>query len=148
MAFRIFSNAFADGGWIPPLHSCRGADISPSLEWAGAPAGTRSFALIVDDPDAPRGTWNHWLLYDIPADVHTMAQGSRAGGVGGTNDFGKVGYGGPCPPPGSPHRYYFKLYALDVEKLAIGAGAQRVELDAAIEGHVLAEAQYMGRFQA
>jgi Raf kinase inhibitor-like YbhB/YbcL family protein len=148
MVFRVFSSAFAEGGWIPPLHSCHGADVSPSLEWAGAPAGTLSFALIVDDPDAPMGTWNHWLLYDIPADVHTLAQGSRGVGVAATNDFGKPGYGGPCPPAGSPHRYYFKLYALDVEKLGVGAGARRAELDAAMQGHVLAEAQYMGRFQA
>jgi Raf kinase inhibitor-like YbhB/YbcL family protein len=147
MAFRIFSNAFAEGGWIPPLHSCHGADLSPSLEWAGAPAGTRSFALIVDDPDAPRGAWNHWLLYDIPANVHTLAQGSRAAGVPGTNDFGKPGYGGPCPPPGSPHRYYFKLYALDIETLPIHTGARRADLDDALKGHVLGEAQCVGRFQ-
>ena len=88
------------------------------------------------------------MLYDIPAVVHTLAQGSRAVGTGGTNDFGKVGYGGPCPPPGSPHRYYFRLYALDVESLGIRAGAARAELAVSIEGHVLGQAEYMGRFQA
>src|SRR5262249_30100877 len=111
MALRIFSSAFAEGGSIPKLHTCSGADGSPPLEWSGAPEGTRSFALIVDDPDAPGGAWTHWLLYDIPAKLLTLAQGGRGVGLSGTNSFGKTGYGGPCPPPGKPHRYYFKLYA-------------------------------------
>jgi len=145
---RIFSSAFAEGGWIPRLHSCAGADVSPSLEWTDAPAGARSFALIVDDPDAPKGTWLHWLLYDIPAGVHTIAQGARGVGISGTNSFKKTGYGGPCPPAGSPHRYYFKLSALDVESLGLKPGASRADVEHAMKGHVLGEASYMGRFQA
>jgi Raf kinase inhibitor-like YbhB/YbcL family protein len=149
MALHLSTNAFADGGWIPELHSCQGADVSPSLEWTGAPAETRSFVLIVEDPDAPGGVWCHWVLYDIPAGVHALAQGYKAGslGVSGINDFGKMGYGGPCPPKGRPHRYFFKLQALDVHTLGLGAGIQRAELLRAIKGHVLAEAQYIGRFE-
>jgi hypothetical protein len=150
MAFQLLTNAFANGGWIPSLHSCQGADLSPALEWSGAPAETRSLALIVDDPDAPVGTWNHWLLYDIPATVHNLAQGYRPGGIGisGKNDFGKLGYGGPCPPKGhGPHRYFFRLYALDMATLGLPTGVKRSELERALKGHVLAEAQYMGRFE-
>lgn len=149
MAFQIFSSAFSEGGWIPQLHSCQGADLSPSLEWSGVPTETRSFALIVDDPDAPAGNWCHWLLYDLGAKVKGLAQGYKAGslGVGGTNDFEKPGYGGPCPPKGKPHRYFFKLYALDVHTLGLPPGVKRAELLKAIQGHILAETQYMGRFE-
>jgi Raf kinase inhibitor-like YbhB/YbcL family protein len=149
MAFQVFSPAFPEGGWIPELHSCVGADLSPSLEWSGAPRETRSFALIVEDPDAPAGTWCHWLLYDLAPKLPGLAQGYRAGapGLSGTNDFGKPGYGGPCPPRGGPHRYFFKLWALDVETLGLPPGAKRPEFQKAIQGHVLAEAQYMGRFE-
>jgi Raf kinase inhibitor-like YbhB/YbcL family protein len=149
MAFKLFSNAFSDGGWIPELHSCQGADLSPSLEWSGAPPETRSFALIVEDPDAPSGTWCHWLLYDLGAKLQGLAQGYKPGklGLSGANDFGKPGYGGPCPPKGGPHRYFFKLSALDVHTLGLPAGVKRGELQKAIQGHVLAEAQYMGRFE-
>jgi Raf kinase inhibitor-like YbhB/YbcL family protein len=149
MAFLLSSSAFMDGGWIPELHSCRGADVSPSLEWSGSPGDARSFALILEDPDAPAGVWCHWLLYDIPSGVHALAQGYKAGslGVSGVNDFGKLGYGGPCPPPGGPHRYFFKLHALDVHTLGLGVGIPRSELLRAIKGHVLAETQFMGRFQ-
>ncbi len=132
------------------LHSCQGADISPPLEWSGEPAETRSLVLIVDDPDAPAGTWNHWLLYDIPTKIHNLPQGFKAGGMGvsGTNDFGKRGYGGPCPPKGQgPHRYYFKLSALGVDSVGLPEGATRKQLDLAIHGKVLAEARYMGRFE-
>ncbi|PWU03501.1 MAG: YbhB/YbcL family Raf kinase inhibitor-like protein [Terriglobia bacterium] len=150
MAFQLFSSAFAEGSWIPDLHTCQGADLSPSLEWSGEPSGTLSFTLIVDDPDAPGKVWNHWLLYDIPPKIHNLAQGYKPSslGVGGQNDFGKNGYGGPCPPKGhGPHRYFFKLYALDVQNLAVPKGAKRAELDHAIQGHVLAETQYMGRYE-
>jgi Raf kinase inhibitor-like YbhB/YbcL family protein len=150
MAFQLFTNAFANGGWIPSLHSCQGADISPALEWSGGPAEARSLALIVDDPDAPGGTWNHWLLYDIPASVHNLPQGHRPGApaASGKNDFGTLGYRGPCPPKGhGPHRYFFRLYALDVHTLGLPAGVKRAELEQALKGHVLAEAQYMGRFE-
>ena len=145
---RIFSNAFADGGWIPALHSCAGADVSPSLEWADAPSGTGSYVLIVEDPDAPKGTWLHWLLFDIPAKVHTLAQGSRGVGTEGTTSFDRKGYGGPCPPPGGPHRYYFRLFAVDLDKLGLKPGASRAEAERAMSGHILGEAACMGRFQA
>ncbi|MGQ9634037.1 MAG: YbhB/YbcL family Raf kinase inhibitor-like protein [Bryobacteraceae bacterium] len=150
MAMEITSPAFPNGGTIPKLHTCEGADLSPALEWSGEPAGTKSFALIVDDPDAPAGTWNHWLLYDIPASVHALAQGLKPGSVGvsGTNDFGRPGYGGPCPPKGhGPHRYYFRLYALDVPSLGLGPGVRRAPLDRALRSHILAQAEYMGRYE-
>jgi Raf kinase inhibitor-like YbhB/YbcL family protein len=150
MAFQLFSTAFAEGAWIPELHSCQGADISPPLEWSGAPVETRSFALIVEDPDAPNGVWTHWVLFDIGPKIQALSQGFRPGwlGVDGTNDFGKPGYGGPCPPKGhGPHRYFFRLSALDVPTAGLAAGAKRTDVLQAIKGHVLAEAQYMGRFE-
>jgi Raf kinase inhibitor-like YbhB/YbcL family protein len=149
MSFQILSHSFAEGGWIPELHSCQGADLSPALEWSGEPKDVRSFAVVVEDPDAPSGTFCHWLVYDIPADVHNLAQGVKPGSVGvsGANDFGRLGYGGPCPPPGKPHRYYFRLYALDVHTLGLHPGVDRRELIQAIKGHVTAETQCMGRFQ-
>jgi len=149
MAFQVFSPAFADGGWIPDLHTCQGADVSPSLEWTGEPPETRSFALVLDDPDAPVGTWNHWLLYDIAPKMHNLAQGYKTGmGLGGLNSWDKPGYGGPCPPKShGPHRYFFRLYALDVPTLGLAAQARRDALDKAMKGHVLAEAQYMGRYE-
>jgi len=149
MAFKLFSNAFPEGGWIPSLHSCQGADLSPSLEWSGGPPETLSYALIVEDPDAPSGVWCHWLLYDLGAKLQGLAQGYKPGtlGVSGTNDFGKLGYGGPCPPKGGPHRYFFKLHALDVHTLGLPAGVKRADLLKAVQGHVLAETQYMGRFE-
>jgi len=150
MAFQLFSTAFSNGGWIPALNTCQGADLSPALEWSAEPGGTRSFALIVDDPDAPAGTWNHWLLWDIPSKTHNLAQGFKSGtlGVSGRNDFGRTGYGGPCPPKGhGQHRYFFKLYALGLDTLGLQEGQKRADLDHAIAGHVLAEAQFMGRFE-
>ena len=150
MPFQIFSSAFADGGWIPDLFTCQGADVSPSLEWMGEHKETRSFALILDDPDAPVGTWNHWLLHDIPAQAHNLAQGYKPGnlGVSGKNSWGKPGYGGPCPPKGhGPHRYFFRLYALDVPTLGLPPGADRPQIERAMKGHVLSEAQSMGRFE-
>lgn len=150
MAFQIFSSAFADGAWIPDLFTCQGADVSPSLEWMGEPKETHSFALIMDDPDAPVGIWNHWLLYDIGAHVRNLAQGFKAGGLGvsGKNSWGKPGYGGPCPPKGhGPHQYFFRLYALDVATLGLGADADRAQIERAMKGHMLGEAQCMGRFE-
>jgi Raf kinase inhibitor-like YbhB/YbcL family protein len=150
MAFQIFSPAFANGGWIPDLHTCQGADLSPSLEWTEAPPETQSFALILDDPDAPVGTWNHWLLYDIGSNTHSLAQGYKAGrgGVSGKNSWGKLGYGGPCPPKEhGPHRYFFRLYALDTETLGLPAGASWENLEHTLKAHVLAETQYMGRYE-
>jgi Raf kinase inhibitor-like YbhB/YbcL family protein len=150
MALTLICNAFANGGEIPKLFSCEGADLSPSLEWTGQPRETKSFALIVDDPDAPGGVWTHWLLWDIPTSVQTLAQGFKPGQVGqsGTNDFGKPGYGGPCPPKGhGPHRYFFRLYALGEAGLGAKAGAKRADVDRALRSRVLAEAQYIGRYE-
>jgi Raf kinase inhibitor-like YbhB/YbcL family protein len=150
MAFKLMIHAFAEGGVIPKLLGCEGADLAPSLEWSGEPRDTRSFALIVDDPDAPGGIWNHWLLWDIPASLHALAQGFKPGQLGesGTNDFGKLGYNGPCPPRGhGPHRYFFKLQALDVPSLGLRAGAKRAALDRALYRHVLAKTEYMGRYE-
>jgi Raf kinase inhibitor-like YbhB/YbcL family protein len=150
MAFRLIVPAFPDGAAIPALHTCEGADLSPAIEWSGAPAEAKSFALIVDDPDAPGGVWNHWLLYNIPPTAHSLAQGWKPGANGAStlNDFGKPGYNGPCPPKGhGPHRYYFKLYALDVPALDLAKNAKRSQLDQALKGHVIAETQYMGRYE-
>jgi hypothetical protein len=150
MAFKLTIGAFPEADFVPRLHTCEGADISPSLEWSGEPNRTESFALILDDPDAPGGTWNHWLLWDLPASIDNLAQGYKAGklGVSGTNDFGKPGYGGPCPPKGGgAHRYFFHIYALDVSSLGVAAGAKRAAMDKALRGHILAEAQYMGRYE-
>ncbi|MGH9434001.1 MAG: YbhB/YbcL family Raf kinase inhibitor-like protein, partial [Terriglobia bacterium] len=111
--------AFAPGGFIPARFTCKGDDVSPALAWSGSPANTRAFALIVEDPDAPAGTWTHWLVYDLPSSARALPEGVpktgeiSGGGRQGTNDFGKIGYGGPCPPPGKPHRYFFRLYALN-----------------------------------
>lgn len=150
MALKLTITGFAQGGTIPNLQTCEGADLSPSIEWSGEPQETRSFALILDDPDAPSGTWNHWLLWDVPASVHALAQGYRPGQLGesGTNDFGKPGYGGPCPPKGhGPHRYFFRLYALNVASLGLRAGAKRAELEKALKGRTVASAEYMGRYE-
>jgi Raf kinase inhibitor-like YbhB/YbcL family protein len=150
MAFKILCSAFPEGATVPKLHTCEGADLSPALEWSGEPPDTKSFVLVMDDPDAPAETWSHWLLWDIPRSVHSLAQGFKPGRVGesGTNDFGKTGYGGPAPPKGhGPHRYYFRLMAVDTETLGLRAGANRVDLDYALETHVLDQALYMGRYE-
>jgi Raf kinase inhibitor-like YbhB/YbcL family protein len=150
MSFAVKTTAFSEGGTVPQKHTCDGADVSPALAWAGAPAGTQSVALIADDPDAPVGTWTHWIIWNIPAEsalaegvakVENLGNGARQG----KNDFKRVGYGGPCPPPGNPHRYFFKLYALNA-KLDVKAGAGRSELERAMKGHILAQAELMGRY--
>jgi Raf kinase inhibitor-like YbhB/YbcL family protein len=150
MAFKLTIPAFAEGGLIPKLHTCDGADISPSVEWSGEPPETRSMALIVDDPDAPGGVWTHWLLYDLGPSVRSLAQGYKPGklGINGKNDFGNPGYAGPCPPKGhGPHRYFFRLYALGIASLGLPAGAHRAEMDRAMRGHILANAEHMGRYE-
>ena len=151
MAFALTTTAFSAGGEIPKKHTCDGADLSPALAWSDAPAGTQSFALIADDPDAPVGTWTHWVIWNIPTKLtglaenvlktDTLADGTRQG----RNDFRRIGYGGPCPPPGKPHRYFFRLYALD-SKLDLRAGSSRAELERALSGHVLAQAEVMGKY--
>ncbi len=148
MTFTLTVSAFADGGLIPARFTCEGADISPELHWSESPAGTRSFALIMDDPDAPVGTFTHWVLFDIPAERSSLGEGESKVGLAGKNDFGRVGYGGPCPPLGhGPHRYFFTLYGLAIASLKLKAGANRRQLEAALRGHILAQAQYMGRYE-
>jgi len=152
MAFQITTTAFRDGSSIPKRFTCDGPDVSPALSWGDPPAGTRSLAIIADDPDAPAGTWVHWVLYDLPADTRKLPEGVAKdrelpnGALQGRNDFGKIGYNGPCPPRGSEHRYFFKLYALD-SKTGLKAGATKSELERAMKGHVLAQAQLVGKFQ-
>ena len=150
MVFTLKVEGFADGESIPARFTCDGDNASPALSWSGDPPETQSFVLIVDDPDAPAGTWNHWLLWDVPAHVHSIAEDFRPGAVGcsGKNDFGKPGYGGPCPPRGhGAHRYYFTIHAVDRPALGLPPGAKRQELDRALKNHVLARAQYMGRYE-
>lgn len=148
----IKSSAFGNGEMIPVKYTCDGADFSPSLEWTAGPAGTKSFALICDDPDAPMGTWVHWVIYDIPAAATMLAEGITrekdlpGGGTQGINDFRRTGYGGPCPPGGRTHRYFFKLYALDAA-LGLKPGITKDQLLKAMKGHVLAEAQLMGTYK-
>jgi len=152
MNLELTSPAFRDGGAIPTRHTCDGADLSPPLDWVDAPEGTKSFALICDDPDAPMGTFVHWLLYDIPADRTTLREGIPADpvvkGIGaqGKNDFRRTGYGGPSPPHGKPHRYFFKLYALD-SMSGLKPGAKKAELEKAMRGHLLATGEVMGTYQ-
>lgn len=148
MSFNLVVRGFDNGGTIPARFTCDGEDTAPALEWSGDPERTQSFALIVDDPDAPAGNWNHWLLWDIPAHVHALPGSFRPGTAGssGKNDFGKPGYNGPCPPKGKPHRYYFTLYALDRPALGLPPGSNRAELDRALNGRVLGKAQYMGKY--
>jgi hypothetical protein len=141
---KITSSAFQQGGNIPSKYTCDGADTSPALQIADIPASAKSLVLIVDDPDAPTGLFTHWIAWNISAKTGAIAEGSTPQGVQGTNDFGKLGYGGPCPPPGT-HRYYFKILALDRE-LDLPRGSKRTQLDAAVKGHVVAQGELMGRY--
>jgi hypothetical protein len=148
MTFKLDSPAFAEGANIPTAFSCEGQDQSPELRWRDAPASARSFALIMDDPDAPSGTFTHWTLFDIPAATSKLAEADKAVGVSGQTSFGRNGYGGPCPPRGrGAHRYFFNLYALDIDSLRLKVGASRPEVEAAIKGHVIGQAQLMGRYE-
>ncbi|MBH8563222.1 YbhB/YbcL family Raf kinase inhibitor-like protein [Nostoc sp. CENA67] len=148
---KLESTAFDANGLIPAKYTCDGADISPPLIWDEVPKGTQSIVLIVDDPDAPGGTFVHWVVYDIPATIRQLPEKIAAvkplpdGGVQGKNDFGKLGYGGPCPPSGI-HRYFFKIYALDQE-LSLPAGATKNQILTAIESHILAKADLIGRYK-
>lgn len=151
MEIKITTRAFVPGGKIPGKYTCDGLDVSPPLAWTSVPEGTKTFALICDDPDAPMGTWVHWVLFNLPADIQELPENIpperelESGAKQGMNDFRKIGYGGPCPPGGT-HRYYFKLYALDTE-LDLEVGATKRELLKAMEGHILAEGQLMGRYE-
>jgi hypothetical protein len=141
---KITSSAFQEGGNIPSKFSCDGANTSPPLQIADVPSEAKSLVLIVDDPDAPSGLFTHWVAWNISPQTSTIAEGSTPKGVQGTSDFGKPGYGGPCPPSGT-HRYYFKIFALDRE-LDLRSGAKRGQLDAAMKGHVIAQGELMGRY--
>jgi Raf kinase inhibitor-like YbhB/YbcL family protein len=155
MALTLTSSAFAANSTIPKEFTCDGVDDSPPLAWQGAPQGTKSFAIIMDDPDAPPGTWVHWILFNIPSDTQalgravekkeTLKSGAKHGLVWGVNDFSRVGYFGPCPPPGKPHRYFFKLYALD-GTLNLPAKATKAQVEATMKGHVLGEASLVGLY--
>lgn len=145
------SSAFANGERIPKKYTCEDVDVSPPLSWEGVPSETKSLVLIMDDPDAPMGTWVHWVVYDMPASLtglpENVEKSPTVNGVGtqGKNDFRRAGYGGPCPPPGKPHRYFFKLYALDT-LLNIAPGATKAEVEKAMRGHILAQGQLMGTY--
>jgi len=151
MAFSISSPSFQNGKDIPKKFTCDGDDVSPALSWMDPPQGSKSFALIADDPDAPRGTWTHWVLFDLPSTTSNLREAMPkvgelpGGGFQGVNDFPKIGYGGPCPPPGKPHRYFFKLYALD-NKLNLKAGTSKREVEQAMQNHILGKAEIMGKY--
>jgi len=146
--FTLTSPAFVPDGMIPPVFTCDGDNTSPELKWVHPPDAVRSFALIVDDPDAPRGTFTHWVLFDIPAATNRLPSAARGVGVEGRNDFQHDGYGGPCPPPNhGQHRYDFRLFALDIETLHLKTGASRAEVEKAIQGHILDQAELMGRYE-
>lgn len=151
-SFQLISTAFDQGRPIPQKYSCDGDDVSPPLAWGEPPAGTQSLALIMDDPDAPLGTWDHWILFNIPADVRELQEDLPIAGknvdpnaiYAGNNSWGRPEYGGPCPPSGT-HRYFFKLYALDTT-INLLPGATKKELLKAMDGHILAESELMGSY--
>lgn len=152
MSIEVTSTAFARDEAIPPEHTGDGADRSPPLRWSALPSGTRSLAVICDDPDAPRGTWTHWVLYDLPPETRELPEGVPttetlpSGARQGRNDFGNTGYGGPAPPPGKPHRYFFKVYALS-QTVGLPPGATRSELLDAMQGRILAQGDLMGTYR-
>ncbi|MBI4350179.1 MAG: YbhB/YbcL family Raf kinase inhibitor-like protein [Elusimicrobia bacterium] len=158
MTLTVTSPAFGNNEYIPAKHACGGPDVSPELKWAGLPEGAKSVAVIMDDPDAPPGTWVHWILFNIPpaldglkenvAKTEVLPDGSRQGRVWGVSedDFSRIGYFGPCPPPGKPHRYFFKVYVLD-ELLGLPAGTTKSALLKAMEGHILARAELVGLYK-
>ena len=154
MALTLTTGAFTAGGGIPSKYTCDGADVSPALAWSGAPPGTAAFALIADDPDAPAGTWVHWVLFNLPGTLTALPEGvakteapaDLGGALQGRNDFRRIGYGGPCPPAGKTHRYFFKLYALDA-MLDLPSGANKQKLLSAMQDHILAQAELMGTFK-
>ena len=152
MVLSVSSTAFQEGEAIPAKNSCDGQDISPELTWREVPEGTQSFALITDDPDAPIGTFTHWVTFNIPADSLGLPEAVpnepqlTSGALQGKNDFGNIGYGGPCPPPGALHHYHFTLYALD-QTLDLPAGATKTQVLKAMQGHILAQVELIGTFK-
>lgn len=150
MPLQLTVDGFANGAEIPSRFTCDGNDISPPLRWSGEPDETKSFALIMDDPDAPGGSFNHWCIWDIPAYIHSLPESNEHASLGksGPNDFRRRGYGGPCPPKGGgPHRYFFRLFALDIPELGMSQGTKRSTLDKALRKHALAETEYLGRYE-
>jgi len=151
MALAISSTAFSNGGMIPSRYTCDGANISPPLQWSGLPAGTKTVALIVDDPDAPAKTWVHWVVYDLPANTTQLPENIKpqenigGGGKNDTNDFKKIGYGGQCQQSGT-HVYLFKLYAVDIQT-SLGPGATKDELLKTMESHVMAQGELVGKYK-
>ncbi len=150
---KVISAAFKEGELIPRQYTCEGKDVPPPISWQDFPQEAKSFVLIMDDPDAPAGTFTHWVVYDIPSSVSRLEENfpkvkEHMGIKQGMNDFGRVGYGGPCPPRGHGyHRYFFKVYALSVASLNLPAGASRRDVEKAMAGKVLAQAQLMGRYK-
>lgn len=142
---KVTSSAFSEGASIPRKYTCEGENVSPPLSWSPVPAGTESWVVIADDPDAPAGTWVHWVLYDLPPETESLPEGAPGYGVAGRNTSRKEGYSGPCPPPGPAHRYFFRIYALDTT-LNLKPGATAAEVEKAMAGHVLAKGELMGRF--
>ncbi len=149
---RLFSPAFGNGEFIPVRYTCDGEDISPPLLFFDVPEGTKSFALLVDDPDAPGGVFTHWIVYDIPYEFEGLPEDVppvpelEYGIKQGVNSFGRIGYGGPCPPPGSPHRYFFVLFALDIPATGLPAGVSKSEFLKAIDGHVVSQDELVGLY--
>lgn len=152
MALHLESSAFGEGDIMPVRYTCEGSDRSPPLMWSDVPKGTKSFALLADDPDAPAGTWDHWVLFNLPVDTTQLHEGlfNREtlpnGAIQGLNSFGKIGYNGPCPPKGSTHRYFFKLYALD-EMLSLTSKATKADVEQAMKGHILGQTQLMVHYK-
>ncbi|MCM8779396.1 MAG: YbhB/YbcL family Raf kinase inhibitor-like protein [Candidatus Omnitrophica bacterium] len=151
-ALEIESNSFRHNEFIPQRFTCEGENVSPHLSWRDIPEGTESFAIICDDPDAPMGTWVHWVIYDIPKEVKEFKEGTPPqgelplGAKQGVNDFGKLGYGGPCPPPGKPHHYFFKIFALK-RKLNLPPGLTKQKLLEAMEGYIIEKTELVGRYK-
>jgi hypothetical protein len=151
MKIKLNSTAFGDGNLIPRKYTCDGAGISPPFAWNAVPDGTKSFALISDDPDAPVGTWVHWIIYNIPAAARELPEAVPTDEIldndarQGTNDFRRIGYGGPCPPSGK-HRYYFRLYALDTN-MTLEPGITKMQLERAMKGHILGKGRLMGKYK-
>jgi Raf kinase inhibitor-like YbhB/YbcL family protein len=146
MALQVSSPAFAPGSDIPRKHTCDGQDAPPPLDWSGIPNGAKSVAIICEDPDAPSGTFTHWVLYNLPASADGIPEHAKIG-TSGVNSFGRIGYGGPCPPRKDPaHHYHFHVYALDVESLG-GPGLSREDVSRAMRGHLLAEGELVGTYR-
>lgn len=148
MKFKLQSPAFNDGNSIPSKYTCDADNISPPLMWQNEPENTKSFVLIVDDPDAPAGNWDHWIIFNIPITIHELSENLHSlpdGAQYGKNSWGKTSYGGPCPPDGE-HRYFFKLYALDTN-LNISSNATKSQIISAMDGHIIADAKLMGKYK-